>query len=407
MIKFSKAAGLSVCFLSVAFPSALLAEAPVDAPIAAPSAGPTQADEVANSQDAENDTTPQGSDERPARTPNRAEQAARQGRAFIAHVPRGSAPLDAIRLVVDVRGADLAGEIRVYYRPLDDPEATPRYVVVQRGKGGYGAEIPSQDVRAPGISYWIVEHMTDNSERAVFASSRDPSPLHVELTAVETRERRLLAEHGGRRSMATLRGEWVDLGAFKVRPATPATTQRDRYYHLEAQYAYSFYRAIEEIEFALGHLRGDILDQKTLMQRDKVGLDYGRAAITLALGNWFRIRSGVLLGVSTDGFEGGFDLGFIVGDRRGTQLSLDGGYVSGLGGRVGTRLGWATIPRVPMGARVEITNFPTSDYLGVRMLFDLSYQITPGALVRVEAGYRGRTSLAGGPSLGLALRYGF
>lgn len=404
MNKFSKAARLFVCFLSVAFPSRLLAQAhpPNSGPASAPESEATAVTHAAEGED-----TPTKADHVRARAPSRAELAAREGRAFIAHVPRGSAPIEAIRLFVDVRGADLAGEIRVYYRPLDDPREPPRYVVVQRDNGGYSAQIPSQFVRSPGVAYWIVERMTDHSERAVFASSRDAAPLHVELTPVESRERRLLIENGGRRSQATLRGEWVDLGGFKVRPATPASTKRDRYYHLEAQYAYSFYRTIEEIEFALGHLRGDILDQALPMQRDKLGLDYGRAAITLALGSWFRIRSGVLLGVSTDGFEGGGELGLIVGDRRGTQLSLDGGYVSGLGGRVGTRLGWATIPRMPMGARVEITNFPTNDYLGVRMLFDLSYQITPAALVRVEGGYRGRTSLAGGPSLGMALRYGF
>jgi hypothetical protein len=43
----------------------------------------------------------------------------------------------------------------------------------------------------------------------------------------------------------------------------------------------------------------------------------------------------------------------------------------------------------------------------VRLLFDVGFQITPAALVRLEGGYRGRTSLAGGPSLGLTVRYGF
>jgi hypothetical protein len=249
--------------------------------------------------------------------------------------------------------------------------------------------------------------MPDGSEHAVFASPADPAPLHAELSRDETHERRLLTDNGGRRSHASLHGEWVDLGSFDVPSITGANKDRDNYYQLEAQYAYSFYRTIDEIEFALGHLRGDILDQSSYERRNKVGLDYGRAALTLALGSWFRVRGGVLLGVSTEGFEGGFDLGVIVGDRSGTQLSIEGGFVSQLGGRVGTRLGWATIPRLPMGARVEITNFPTDDYLGVRLLFDLGFQITDAALVRLEGGYRGRTSLAGGPSLGLTVRYGF
>jgi hypothetical protein len=407
MHKCCKTVCLWVCFLSAAAPAGLLAQAPAGAPVVAPARRHETQAARSEPHETNEQEAPNEAEREAARPPSRAELAAREGRAFIAHVPRGSAPLDAIQLVMDVRGADLAGEIRVYYRPLERADTPPRYVVVRREASGYAAHIPPEQVQAPGVAYWIVEHMPDGSDRAVFASPADPAPLYVMLSQVETRERRLLADNGGRRSQATLRGEWVDLGGFEVRSGTPGGKERDHYYHLEAQYAYSFYRTIDEIEFALGHLRGDVLDQSQLTTQSKVGLDYGRSALTFAFGSWFRIRTGVLLGVSTEGFEGGFELGLIVGDRRGTQLSLDGGYVTRLGGRVGTRLGWATIPRLPMGARVEITNFPTDDYLGVRLLFDLGFELTPAASIRLEAGYRGRTSLAGGPSLGLVLRYGF
>lgn len=407
MHKRCKAVRLFVCFLSVAFPTTLLAQAPASPTPSPAAARRASADDEASSADSADSAAPADDEADATRPPTRVEQAAREGRAFVAHTPRGSAPLEDMDLTVDVRGADLAGEIRVYYRRLGDAQALVHHVVVQRRASGYAARIPSAQVEAPGVAYWIVERMADGSERAVFASAADPAPLHAELSRDETRERRLLTDNGGRRSHATVHGEWVDLGSFDVPSVTGADKERDSYYQLEAQYAYSFYRTIDEIEFALGHLRGDILDQSSYERRNKVGLDYGRAALTLALGSWLRLRGGVLLGVSTEGFEGGFDLGVIVGDRSGTQLSIEGGYVSQLGGRVGTRLGWATIPRLPMGARVEITNFPTDDYLGVRLLFDVGFQITDAALIRLEGGYRGRTSLAGGPSLGLTVRYGF
>ncbi|MDB4974446.1 MAG: hypothetical protein JWN48_2787, partial [Myxococcaceae bacterium] len=297
MLKLSPTTCLIVCCLGLAVPPALHAQAPMQqlgsAEPAAPAPAPVP-DSSTPQQDEATASAGEGTD-RAALPPNRAELAARQGRAFIAHVPRGSAPLDDVRLKLDVRGADLAGEIRVYYRPLIEPSALARHVVVQRDASGYSAQIPSHEVSAPGLSYWIVERMPDGSERAVFASSADPAPLHVELPAIESRERRLLSENGGRRSAATLRGEWVDLGGFKVRPENAASRQRDSYYLLEAQYAYSYFRIVDELEFAFGHLRGDILDQDTLDRRDKVGLDYGRSALTLALGDWFRVRAGVLL----------------------------------------------------------------------------------------------------------------
>ncbi len=342
--------------------------------------------------------------------PNAADIAAREGRAFIGHLPVGSARADAIALRFDIRGNDRAGQVRVYFRPLEAPNAKPDMVVVMRESKGYFARIPAKLAPEPGIAYWVIELKSDGIERPVFASAAAPHPLHVHVDEETAREQRLLQFFHGQRSRVTLRGERVALGRFKVKnpPAgTAANDEADRYYHLEAQYAYRFFRTIEELEFALGSLRGDLLDQTQITERRKVGLDYGRSAITFAFGSFFRLRTGVLLGVSTEGFEGGFELGTILGDRDGTQLEFKGGYVSGLGGNFGTRLGWATIPRVPMGASVEITNFPTNEDLGVRMLFDLGYQLNDAALVRFIGGYRGRTSLAGGPSLALELHYGF
>jgi hypothetical protein len=60
-----------------------------------------------------------------------------------------------------------------------------------------------------------------------------------------------------------------------------------------------------------------------------------------------------------------------------------------------------------MGARLELTNFPNNDEFGVRMLFDAGYRFGSAALLKVVAGYRGRTSLTGGPSIGAEGSYEF
>lgn len=342
--------------------------------------------------------------------PNAAEIAAREGRAFIGHMPVSSAQADAVTLRFDVRGHDKAGQVRVYFRPLEAPNEKPEMVLVMRESKGYFARIPKERAPEPGIGYWVIELKSDGIERPVFASADKPHPIHIHVDEDTAREQRLLRLFHGQRSRVTLRGERVALGKFKVKnpPAGKAANdESDSYYHLEAQYAYRFFRTIEELEFALGSLRGDLLDQAEITERREVGLDYGRSAIVFAFGSFVRLRTGVLLGVSTEGFEGGFELGTILGDRDGTQLEFKGGYVSSIGGQFGTRLGWATVPRVPMGASVEITNFPTDEDLGVRMLFDIGYELTQAALVRFIGGYRGRTSLAGGPSLALELHYGF
>jgi hypothetical protein len=93
----------------------------------------------------------------------------------------------------------------------------------------------------------------------------------------------------------------------------------------------------------------------------------GRTAITFALGDWLRLRPGLVLGISRVGFEAGGDLSVSVGERDGTEFELYGGYVSRLGGQVGARLGWSTVPRVQMGARIEVTNFPNDGDLPAQL----------------------------------------
>jgi hypothetical protein len=328
------------------------------------------------------------------------------GRAWIAHQPLASVPLGDLELRFDVRGGDLAGDIVVYYRPLVKPAATVHSVRAQRTASGFVARIAEASVPGDGIAYWVVERDRQGTERAVFASSAAPQPLQVYPSSDAAREQRLLRLAGGRRSRVTLRGERVDMGAFRVSDPRVPSDRRDSYYHLEGQYAYRFFRSVEELEVGIGYLDGELLDTQRL-ERERRQLGYGRTAITFALGNWLRLRPGLVLGISQVGFEAGGDLGVSIGERDGTEFELYGGFVSRLGGQLGARLGWSTVPRVPMGARIEITNFPNNEDFGVRLLFDIGYRMSDALLVRFIGGYRGRTSLAGGPSLALSVDYAF
>jgi hypothetical protein len=65
------------------------------------------------------------------------------------------------------------------------------------------------------------------------------------------------------------------------------------------------------------------------------------------------------------------------------------------------------MPRLPMGATVEVTTFPVGDEPGMRLLLDASYEIYPGAYLRLIGGYRGWTSTIGGPSIGAEMAFAF
>jgi hypothetical protein len=414
MHTYLKLLALPLALCTFAAPRAFAQEGEMKPAQAAPAAGHEPANrEQAAANDAPADShanteRAHDSEAAPARArsepPTTAADEGKQGRAFIAHTPLSAAPLDHVELSFDVRGHDLAGEIVVYFRTPGSAGAV-RSVRAKRNDQGFVATIPSEAITSDAIEYWVVERSLSGEERVVFASSADPQPVFVYTDSAGAREARLLRMAEGRRSRISGKFEWVDMGGYKVQDPKVGDAH-DHYYHLEGQYAYRFFRGVEELEFALGRLDGKVLDRDRL-ERRRVALEYGRTAITFAFGDWFRLRPGVLLGISTQGFEAGFDVAALFGDRDGTEFELSGGYVTHLGGRVKTRLGWCTVPRLPMGASIEVTSFPTNDQFGVRLLFDIGYRAKNGFLVRFLAGYRGRTSLAGGPSLGLEAGYAF
>jgi hypothetical protein len=78
-------------------------------------------------------------------------------------------------------------------------------------------------------------------------------------------------------------------------------------------------------------------------------------------------------------------------------------------GTIGSfRLGWATVPKVPMAMTVEITDLPSSvRATGVRLLYDAYYPLPTGLRLGARLGYAARDQIIGGPSAGLSASYDF
>ena len=115
----------------------------------------------------------------------------------------------------------------------------------------------------------------------------------------------------------------------------------------------------------------------------------------------------MLLGASQKGFEYGGGGSMVLGDPRGVNLSISTEALTTLGVMTALRMGFLAAPGVPMGAAVEVTSFPIGDDSGVRLLYDLGYELVPGSLIVLRAGYQARTSVRGGPAVALGLRYAF
>jgi hypothetical protein len=328
--------------------------------------------------------------------------------ALITHVPLNEVLEGEVKLEFAVRSPDRAGAIVVRVTPLTG-RPTAFEVLAHRALQGYEARLIASKIAPPGFSYYVVERMPDGSERPVFADKNTPHHVHVVRPSAVEAERERLAARGGQRSTLLLSGELVDFGDRRL--TTGGAMTHDRYYRLEAGYAYSFLTTVEEVRLSLVRVRGEggqYSDApKPNSMRTEPGIDYGRAMVTVLALDEFRLRGAVLLGASQRGFEYGGGASIVVGNPRATNLDAGVEAMTTLGATAHLRLGFLATPRIPMGASIEITNFPLGDDAGVRLLYDIGYRFGPVTTLMLRSGYQGRTSVSGGPSALLSFEYGF
>ena len=86
-----------------------------------------------------------------------------------------------------------------------------------------------------------------------------------------------------------------------------------------------------------------------------------------------------------------------LGDREASHVAVGVEYLADVGTSGFFRLGWGTVPKVPMSATVEITNLPASHRdTGVRLYYDVGREVAPGVRVGLRVGYAARTQSVAG-----------
>ena len=136
------------------------------------------------------------------------------------------------------------------------------------------------------------------------------------------------------------------------------------------------------------------------------------------VGGWFELGLGLTEGVRLDlrgivvanqesaapGARGELRTGSIDGNH----IALGFEFISDVGSTGFFRLGWDTVPEVPMAATVEVTDFPASRRAtGVRLLYDLFHPFSNGFRAGVRVGYAARDQQIGGVTAGLSATVDF
>lgn len=284
------------------------------------------------------------------------------------------------------------------------PPATPTLVVHVRpsGTGAFStielvrrddqhwvAVVPATVVVAPGLDYFIAA-----GGEPVFASATLPHTMPVTATLSSERRARDEVRTLGRRSRVHTLFELVDFGTRTV----GGDRLSDRYYRVDADFSYQLWAYPLE-ELRVGYTR--LIGTETMACADPP-CDAG-----FKVAGWFELGLAPVEGLRLDGrlmvmaTQSGFKAGgrgeARLGVRDASHIAVGIEFLADVGTNGFFRLGWGTVPKLPMAATVEISQLPASDRdAGVRLYYDIAREVGRGVRIGVRLGYAARNQAVAG-----------
>jgi len=317
-------------------------------------------------------------------------------RLTVLHVPPSWAlPDRPVHLDFDVAEPGRVAHATLVHRPVGE-SAWRRAPIRQGSTGRYRATLPAAALREPGVDYHVVVRDIDGASAAVFASPAEPHRLIVRGRNAEMARTIALAEVDGLQSELWLAADLVDYRTIGA--SAELRAQGPRYMDADLRYRYWMLGRVEHVEVGVGRLRG--VAPRTELNFDKgvatatttsgdVGYDRGWARVGFRLKPLFALHFKIDLGADEREFRLGGAVGARLGRPRGTRAEIEVGGAGGVGSYLGFRFDVATIPRVPFGVDVELTNWPDSGAeTGERVRVRIGYEVTRRVAFQLAASYQ-------------------
>jgi len=332
------------------------------------------------------------------------------------HAPRSTARAhETLAVVADIEHPQVVKRALLVYRTAED--AKLREVEMLRASDGpYRAEVPANDVAWPSLEYTIELELMTGQRMAAFASRAELFKVQVPEDLMDVRERALSERLGGGRSVFAASGDYVDFGRSKVSPNPGGVDSvRDRYFRLEGSYTYRPLRVVTEFSIKLGMVRGTapVLGDRELpkgrseSERFDVGLNYGAPTVRFRFHDQIHFEAELLSSITEQGFAVGTGSALLLGDPYGNKLTFGFETIQGFGSRFFSRMDVMATDRVTLAPIVEVTDMPSADKYGVRLLGELAMNLGGGFNAAVRGGYQARLATSGGASGGATLGYAF
>lgn len=343
-------------------------------------------------------------------------------RITVLHNPVPQAPAGrALTIGAKVENDWTATGIWVGFRPIGSNTPYEEMELRRDSRNLHSVIIPAHRTEHPGLEYYLASRNRAGEVQYHFALPESPQPVLFEGETQGHLEQQRLARHGGRRTALRVSGDHMNFGSWleanNRRGEAVDGRETDRYsenfWHLEMEYLYRQARTLYDIHFGIGFMRGShgtFEDGAVPVAPGKPGTNYGYGGLTLELASAFSVQGRLAFGASAKGFTMGIGGLLRVGQIGGTNLEVGYDVIGDVGGRTRVHFSWDTVPRVPMGLGIEITQWPDFEVnpRGSRLYYEVGLNLNHALILTGRMGYVNRSNgINGGYTAGLQTVYQF
>jgi hypothetical protein len=320
-----------------------------------------------------------------------------------------------LTLALEVRGP-ASGAVIHARRPGEVAYVTT--IMKSVGRGYFSVTFPGPRVRAPELEYFIEATTPKGEAVSVVATSGAPEALSVE-------EPPKAVPPPAYRATVSVLTDYADWNRLRH---NDVVWQTEGFFGMRFQdvglragrTGFGVYRGI-----------GGSLDELDLLDKSgrRVGLSYGYLEAEYGFSARMSLIGRAIVGLDDSGVDGGAQLHVRIGSDLGTNMTIGGEALGGVGVRFITQLELASWERVPVLFRSEVTNQPAGAVpsdddvrparvgtpldktstlrgeLGARAIAQVGYRLWPSFVVAARVSYQGRTINHAGPGFGGAVTY--
>ncbi len=271
---------------------------------------------------------------------------------------------EPLQVAVKVNELDPIRSADVYYHRVG--EATYEKLPMNRDGDVYlRAEISAGQVVSPGVVYFIevvdeqggVHHPVGDQKTPYRVNVADP-PGSIRIDRSD-------------RSQISMLCDYVD---FKLDKG------EDYFWMVETDFLYRVMTILYSVRVGFGVLRGEGAKVEVVQSgqpSDPVGFNYGYTELEFRFHEYFSVITRGILGLNrppdepTGELAAGIEGKIRIGRELGTNLVMGGAFLQDVGAMGLLELSWDVIEYFPMGGRVEVTNQPVGEDIGVRIVYQI------------------------------------